>query len=574
MTRRRKGQAFRPRWSLCLNYCLDKGYKVTQRFSEAFSGLTLDRPKLQKLRNTIRANDVDVVVVYCLDRLSRNATHGVILRDELDKHNVLLESVTEDIDKSPLGEAITYLRGTFAQIEAEKIKERTMRGKQARLKEGKLPQGTGIGIYGYEWDKSTGRRRIIDQEAEVIRRIFNMSILGTSTNKIALSLNQEGIQTKSGSLWHPLTVRRILNNLTYTGKTYFGQTKRVDGRIEAQPKENWTLLPDVTPQIITEDTFVKAQEAMKDARDSRPVKPNAAYLLTGFIRCPKCGSRISGMTMNGKYRYYQCQGSRPTATRGKICDAGYIKADELETEVWRKVIVMMTSPQTVLKTLTDKNQQQPDNITSLLNKQIEQLRKKLKTYSTKEKKLYDLMSHEAVTVDYVLESVEKLRQERINDEQQLKSLIEQRKEVSWSQNLTLQLSDFAMNKMADLFMEHEYRTFDIINHEDDAPELIPVSISERLANRRLLLESIKLRVLADHKSFSFNFTLQGNLISSTQEEEFASFDKELRKFEEENAYVTLGDLIDLKKPLAEGTPLAHKVNEFNNNLVTIEQSSG
>jgi site-specific DNA recombinase len=401
-----------------------------------------------------------------------------------------------------------------------------------------------------------------------------MAMLGTSTNKIALSLNQEGIPTKAGSLWYPLTVRRILNNLTYTGKTYFGQTKRVDGRIEAQPKENWTLLPDVSPPIITIEIFEKAQEAIKNARDSRPVKPNAAYLLTGFIRCPKCGSRISGMTMNGKYRYYQCQGSRPTATRGKICDAGYIKADELKTEAWRKVIVMMTSPQTVLKTLTDNNLQQPDNIISLLNKQIDQLRKKLKTYSTKEKKLYDSSSHKAVTGDYVLESDEKLRQERINDEQQLKLLLEQRKEVSRSQNLSLQLSDYSMNQMASMFLEHEYRTFDIINSEDDAPYLVPVSISERLANRRLLLESIKLRVIADPKSFSFNFTLQGNLISSAQEEEFASFDKELRKFEEENTDVTLGDLIDANKELPEGTPFAHKVNEFKNDLVTIEQTSG
>ena len=78
-----------------------------------------------------------------------------------------------------------------------------------------------------------------------------------------------------------------MNNLTYTGKTYFGQNKRVNGRIEAQPKENWTLLPDVTPQIITEDIFAKVQEAMKDARDSRPVKPNAAYLLTGAINTLK-----------------------------------------------------------------------------------------------------------------------------------------------------------------------------------------------------------------------------------------------------------------------------------------------
>ncbi|MFC2015149.1 recombinase family protein [Chloroflexota bacterium] len=60
----------------------------------------------QNLRGLVRDGDIDVVVVYCLDRLSRNATHGVILRDELDKHKVLLESVNEDIDKTPLGKAI------------------------------------------------------------------------------------------------------------------------------------------------------------------------------------------------------------------------------------------------------------------------------------------------------------------------------------------------------------------------------------------------------------------------------------------------------------------------------------
>ena len=58
-------------------------------------------------------------MIYCLDRLSRNATHGVIIRDEFDKHNVLLQSVTEDIDNTPLGQAITYLRGTFAEIEVD-----------------------------------------------------------------------------------------------------------------------------------------------------------------------------------------------------------------------------------------------------------------------------------------------------------------------------------------------------------------------------------------------------------------------------------------------------------------------
>ena len=144
----REGTSLQTQLEKCLTYCQTKGYEVSYRFSEAYSGLSLERPELDKLRELVRTEAVDILVVYCLDRLSRNATHGVILRDELDKHHVGLESVTEEIDKTPLGEAITYLRGTFAQIEAEKIKERTVRGKRAKAKSGRIPSGNGPGIYG------------------------------------------------------------------------------------------------------------------------------------------------------------------------------------------------------------------------------------------------------------------------------------------------------------------------------------------------------------------------------------------------------------------------------------------
>jgi site-specific DNA recombinase len=167
-----------------------------------------------------------------------------------------------------------------------------------------------------------------------------------------------------------------LSNQTYTGKTYFGQTKRVGKtRVEAQPKESWILLPDITPPIITEEIFDRAQEAMKESRDSRPLKPNAAYLLTGFMKCTKCGSPIGGTTMSGKYRYYRCRGAVPTATRGKICDAGYIKANDLEKSVLKKVSEMVHSPLTALSLFSDikiaeRAQPQKNGILLSLDKEI------------------------------------------------------------------------------------------------------------------------------------------------------------------------------------------------------------
>ncbi|MFC1861653.1 recombinase family protein [Chloroflexota bacterium] len=234
-----------------LDYCHEKGYEVSHRFSEACSGLTLDRPKLRELQGLIRTGNIDVIVIYCLDRISRDPTHGVILTQEFEKLGIALESVTEDISNSELGKLISYIRGFASKLEAEKIRERTMRGKMAYLKEGRLPQGTGIGIYGYNWDKTTGRRQIIDHEAETVRKVFNMAISGMSLNRMAMTLNESDSKTKSGSLWHCQTVKRLLNNLNYTGKTYFGQTKRISKtKVEAQPEESWILLPDITPPIM------------------------------------------------------------------------------------------------------------------------------------------------------------------------------------------------------------------------------------------------------------------------------------------------------------------------------------
>ena len=122
--------------------------------------------------------------------------------------------------------------------------------------------------------------------------------------------------------------------------------------------------------------------------------------------------------------------------------------------------------------------------------------------------------------------------------------------------------------MAELFFEHEYRIVDTMRDGDDALYQVPVSISEIHANRRLLLESINLRILADRKSFSFNFTLQGNLISSAQEEEFSSFEKEMRDFEQQHPDVAIQDFLDTKRALPKETPFAEKVNQFKNDLVT------
>jgi len=549
----KEGTSLKTQMKACIDYCHEKGYEISHRFSEAYSGLTLDRPKLRELQEITRAGYIDVIVIYCLDRLSRDPTHGVILTQEFERLNVALEAVTEDINNSELGKLISYIRGFASKLEAEKIRERTMRGKMAYLKNGKLPQGTGIGIYGYTWDKATGKRQIIAHEAEAVRKMFSMAIDGISVNKIALTLNRADIRTKSGSLWYPLTIRRILRNQTYAGKTYFGKTKRVGkNKIEAQPKESWILLPDITPPIITDDIFNRAQEAIKASKNSRPLKPNAKYLLTGFMRCSKCGSTIGGKTMNGKYRYYRCRGATPTATRGKICDAGYIKANKLEHDVLIEFEAMMRSSLLYSLSMQDKGKAN-SNISAVLTKDINQLRKKLKTYPTREKQLYDLLAHTRVTKDYVLDTIKQLRDEQANDERNLQFLLSERGGVRGCIT-NLKISYTPIDKIE---CPSEHKTTEELRKE---------------------FEAFRLEVIADPKSFKFSIKMGADIISTTDfDKRNAKTSKRLDNFLSNNPDVTINDLDSyIKENPTEysGRVLSGKNrSNLRSDLVTIEQTS-
>jgi len=110
----------------------------------------------------VRDEIVDVIVCYSLDRLSRDPGHGVIITQELEKHSVKLETVTEDVDSSELGKLISYIRGYASKVEAQKIRERTMRGGRLEQKKGVFCGG-GAKLYGYDYIKvsqENGGRRL------------------------------------------------------------------------------------------------------------------------------------------------------------------------------------------------------------------------------------------------------------------------------------------------------------------------------------------------------------------------------------------------------------------------------
>ncbi|MGE5597744.1 MAG: recombinase family protein, partial [Hyphomicrobiales bacterium] len=141
--------------------------------------------------------------------------HIGVLFDEAEGWGVKFEFVTERFEDTAIGRFILAARAFTAEVEREKIDERTMRGKAERARAGKIPQATGKGIYGYRYNRTTGRREIDLVQAAVVRRVFERLVAGGSIVGIVNELNADGIPTLQGKLWAPPTVFHMLHRETY-----------------------------------------------------------------------------------------------------------------------------------------------------------------------------------------------------------------------------------------------------------------------------------------------------------------------------------------------------------------------
>ena len=121
-------------------HAAEHGYRVDEGhvYREVYTGVELwERPQLTRLREAIRRREVDAVIVYAIDRLARDPVHLGVILSEAEHAGVAVEFVTEPLDHSPEGQLIRFVRGYAAKVEHEKIKDRTQRGKMARIAAGK-----------------------------------------------------------------------------------------------------------------------------------------------------------------------------------------------------------------------------------------------------------------------------------------------------------------------------------------------------------------------------------------------------------------------------------------------------
>lgn len=441
----REGTSLDTQVEACLAKASELNYQVPQEFifRESYSGLTMQRPRLTELRGKAQAGGIDSIIVYTPDRLARVGEDILALVKEFKASGVKLLFVKEQWEDTLNGKMVAFMLGWAAEAEAMHIKERTTRAKAELVKQGILPQGTGLGLYGYRWDKETKKRIAIGLEARVVERVFNMIAEGVSRFNVAKTLNDQGIPTKSGSQWHPLTIGRMITNSAYIGLTYFGRTSgSKKTSLEPRPKEDWKLLPDVTPPIVSKELYNRAQKALKHSKELRPGRPKHNYLLAGHIKCGLCNSPLVGSCINrGRYRYYICRGTYSTAIRNKICNAHYIKADTIEEIVWDEVRKVLENPGVVFAEI-ERQAQEQSNSGGNLNREITKLRRKVRSYDIQQKRLVSLFRHGEFSEDFILDEMNRLNTERQEDGDELGKLTQAKQQLARLSDSKIKLNEF------------------------------------------------------------------------------------------------------------------------------------
>ena len=334
-----------------------------------YSGATLERPGLERVRDLAAEGHIQVVLVHSPDRLSRKYAYQVLLIEELGRHGVETRFLNAPASATAEDTLLVQFQGMIAEYERAQILERSRRGKRHRARAGEIGVLSGA-PYGYRYlrktDEAPASYAVLDTEARVVREVYaRYTVAGWSIGAITRWLNEQGVATrKSGARWERSTVWGMLRNPAYRGTACFGKTRaaprqrvtralRLRGGMASRnsasherPRDEWIEI--LVPALVDEPTFARAQELLHENKLRSRRRTIAPSLVQGLVSCHKCGyalSRTSTRSSARKIHYYRCIGS--DAWRhlgGRRCDNRPVRQDLLDQIVWTEVLRLLENP--------------------------------------------------------------------------------------------------------------------------------------------------------------------------------------------------------------------------------------
>lgn len=328
---------------------------------EGFSGKNMNRPSFQELMNDVKSGILDVVMVYKLDRISRNVQEFSAMYDIFQQHNVSFVSVKESFDTTtPMGRTVMYILAAFAQLERENTSERVADNMLALGTAGKWTGGT------LPTGMTSVRRQIGSKEHSylmvdkntiwTVKLLYELILNGYPITKVERYCRDHGIKSRTGKFLNSSQIYNIITNPVYcqnsmeayyyfndlgctlpdpalfdgkNGLIGYGKTKTSKVSQKRQDKSNWVISIGIHDYVIPAADWIAAQNRLGINKMVRTAKYDCG-LLKGVLRC-QCGARMDIRTYvkNGlQFSYYYCS---DMARQGKSkCNTGYIRVEQLD----------------------------------------------------------------------------------------------------------------------------------------------------------------------------------------------------------------------------------------------------
>ena len=398
-------QSIEGQLDVCRNYAKQHDYNIIGEYIDrAQSGMNDDRPEFLKMIEDSGKKLFEGILVYQLDRFARNRYDSAIYKRQLKKNGVRVFSARENINDDASGVLMESVLEGMAEYFSVELGQKVKRGMKINADNcyyngGTVPLGFKLVEVESSITDATGRvvkkkKFAIDEDnALVVRKIFDMYINGSLMADIIRYLNSKNIKTSVGGEFNKNSIRNILLNKKYIGIYTYNGKETIDG----------------IPRIIDDDTFNKVQEIMfKNKKAPARARAKTDYLLTTKLFCGHCKEMMtgySGTSKTGKlHNYYMCNNARK-----KLCDKKAVQKDYIENLVVEQARAV----------LTDKNIKKiVETIVSLAKKEkdstvLKRLNKQLKDNEKQKSNLFD--SLKICDIDSVkksiFEEIEKMEQE-------------------------------------------------------------------------------------------------------------------------------------------------------------------
>lgn len=331
----------------------EKGYTNLVHFlDDGISGVTMDRPGFVEMIQQLEQGRAAAVFVKDLSRLGRNYIEvGRLTEEFFPEHDIRLVAVSDNIDTAEGENELAPIRNLFNEWYARDISKKRRISNKIK---GNAGEPMGQPPYGYIKDPNNPKRWIVDDEAaQVVRRIYSMTLEGYGTEQIAAQLEKDEILTpraywlKKGikrpgkgkqqpaTKWNSSTVTKILSLQEYCGdilnfKTYSKSYKNKK-RLE-NDRENWVIFKDVHEPIIERSVFEQVQQKRGKIRKRR-TNEGEHNMFSGLLVCADCGCNLHFHFNQGnpEIKYFNC--SNYKGNRGSCTSTHYVRVDFLEQVV-------------------------------------------------------------------------------------------------------------------------------------------------------------------------------------------------------------------------------------------------